>query len=255
MPERFGRRIPEPTVVRLPVYQRVLLELSSHGVATISSAELADAAGVNAAKVRKDLSHFGTYGTPGTGYDVDFLLGQIQRELGTDQERPVVIVGIGHLGHALARSQGFAGSGFRLAGLFDSDHKVVGEQVRGVRIRPISDLAGVCRSEKVAVGIITTPAVAAQEVADHLVTAGVGAILNFAPAVLSVPSEVQVRHVDFSAELQVLAFYQAHPEAAPTREAAITLREARSRRPGPTLSMEAGENGGRRALSEGRPGT
>src|SRR5271165_4527501 len=99
MTDRFPRRIPEPTVVRLPVYQRALLELSADGISTVSSAELADAAGVNAAKVRKDLSHFGTYGTPGTGYDVDYLLGQIQRELGLDHERSVVITGMGHLGH------------------------------------------------------------------------------------------------------------------------------------------------------------
>src|SRR5271165_6299176 len=103
MAERFARRIPEPTVVRLPVYQRALLELSAVGVSTVSSAELADAAGVNAAKVRKDLSHLGTYGTPGTGYDVDFLLGQIGRELGLEREWPVVIAGMGNLGHALAR--------------------------------------------------------------------------------------------------------------------------------------------------------
>lgn len=217
MPERFGRRIPEPTVVRLPVYQRVLLELSSLGVATISSAELADAAGVNAAKVRKDLSHFGTYGTPGTGYDVDYLLGQIQRELGADQERPVVIVGLGHLGHALARSQGFAGGGFRLVGLFDNDEATVGELIGGAKVRHVSELAGLCQAEKVAIGIVTVPALAAQEVADQLVAGGVSAILNFAPAVLSVPPAVQVRHVDFSAELQVLAFYQAHPETVATR--------------------------------------
>ncbi|MHB8244606.1 MAG: redox-sensing transcriptional repressor Rex [Acidimicrobiales bacterium] len=220
MPERFGRRIPEPTVVRLPVYQRVLLQLSAKGVATVSSAELAEAAGVNAAKVRKDLSHFGTYGTPGTGYDVGFLLGQIQRELGTDQDRPVVIVGLGHLGHALARSQGFDGGGFRLVGLFDVDAATVGESVRGMAIRHISELAELCRREAVAVGIITTPAKAAQEIADQLVAGEVGAILNFAPAVISVASPVQVRHVDFSAELQVLAFYQAHPEAVATRQAA-----------------------------------
>ncbi|MGH9297225.1 MAG: redox-sensing transcriptional repressor Rex [Acidimicrobiales bacterium] len=221
MPERFGRRIPEPTVTRLPTYQRVLLELSARGVPTISSAELADAAGVNAAKVRKDLSHFGTYGTPGTGYDVDFLLGQIRRELGTDEDRRVVIIGLGHLGHALARSEGFTSSGFRVVGLFDNDPGVVGERVAGQSIRHVCELHELCLREKVAIGILTTPAPAAQDVADRLVEAGVRSILNFAPMVLSVPGDVSVRHVDFSAELQVLAFYQAHPEAAATRVAAI----------------------------------
>ncbi len=235
MPERFGRRIPEPTVIRLPIYQRVLLELSARGVSTVSSAELAGAAGVNAAKVRKDLSHFGTYGTPGTGYDVDYLLGQIQRELGTDQDRPVVIVGMGHLGHALARSQGFASGGFRLVGLFDNAPETVGEEVRGLPVRHISELPSFCGLNGVSVGIVTTPASAAQEVADQLVMGGVGAILNFAPAVLVVPADVQVRHVDFSAELQVLAFYQAHPEAVATRDgASVALRSAQARRsPGP----------------------
>ncbi|MHB1987589.1 MAG: redox-sensing transcriptional repressor Rex [Acidimicrobiales bacterium] len=230
MPERFGRRIPEPTVVRLPVYQRVLLELSARGVATVSSAELAESAGVNAAKVRKDLSHFGTYGTPGTGYDVDYLLVQIRRELGTDQERPVVIVGLGHLGHALARSQGFGSGGFRLVGLFDNAPGTVGEEIGGQLVRHISELGELCRREEVAVGIITTPAVAAQEVADQLAAGGIGAILNFAPAVISIPAHIQLRHVDFSAELQVLAFYQAHPEAVATREApTAALRQALGR--------------------------
>ncbi len=226
MPERFGRRIPEPTVVRLPIYQRVLLELSARAVATVSSAELAEAAGVNAAKVRKDLSHFGTYGTPGTGYGVDFLLGQIERELGADQLRPVVIIGLGHLGHALARSQGFASGGFRLVGLFDNDSRTVGEAINGRPIQHVSDIARTCEAEAVSVGIITTPASAAQEVADQLVAAGVGAILNFAPAVLTAPQHVQVRHVDFSAELQVLAFYQAHPETTPTRDSQAALKRA-----------------------------
>jgi redox-sensing transcriptional repressor len=242
VPERFTRRVPEPTVVRLPVYQRALLELSSHGVRTVSSAELADAAGVNAAKVRKDLSHFGTYGTPGTGYDVEYLLGQIQRELGTDKERPVVVVGVGHLGHALARSQGFVGAGFHLVGLFDSDPDVIGKEVGGQRVLDFSELVEHCREHGVAIGIVTTPASAAQEVADRLCQAGVGAILNFAPAVITVPLGVQVRHVDFSAELQVLAFYQSHPEAAPTRQLAPLPVEA-GRLPVAGLSLEDSANG------------
>ncbi|HKH87661.1 MAG TPA: redox-sensing transcriptional repressor Rex [Acidimicrobiales bacterium] len=220
MPERFGRRIPEPTVVRLPLYQRVLNELARDAVATVSSAELAEACGVNAAKVRKDLSHFGSYGTRGTGYDVDYLLGQIQRELGIDRERAVVIAGMGHLGHALARSAGFVQSGFRIVGLFDVDPDTIGEIVAGVRVRHVSELPSECRLENVAIGVITTPAAAAQDVCDRMAEGGVSAILNFAPVVLTVPPSVQVRHVDFSAELQVLAFYQAHPDAAAGRQEA-----------------------------------
>jgi redox-sensing transcriptional repressor len=181
----------------------------------VSSAELADACGVNAAKVRKDLSLFGSYGTPGTGYQVDYLLGQIQRELGVDRHRPVVMAGMGYLGHALARSPGFVVSGFHIAGLFDVDPKKVGEIVGGAKVRHISELAQICQAENVSLGIITTPAPAAQVVCDLMTRSGVSAILNFAPAVLSAPAAVQVRQVDFSAELHVLAFYQAHPESVP----------------------------------------
>lgn len=219
MAERFGRRIPEPTVVRLPVYERALLELVTRQARTVSSAELAEACGFNAAKVRKDLAYFGTYGTPGTGYEVDYLLSHIRRELGTDQERAVLIAGMGNLGHALAHSPGFAGAGFRIVGLFDVAPERIGEDIGGITIRHISELERVCRAEGTVIGVVTTPPQAAQEVCDRMVAAGVGAILNFAPAVLAVPVSIQVRHVDFSAELQVLAFYQAHPEAARVRGA------------------------------------
>jgi redox-sensing transcriptional repressor len=212
MADRFSRRIPEPTVVRLPVYQRALLELSAIGVTTISSAELADAAGVNAAKVRKDLSHLGTYGTPGTGYDVDFLLGQVRRELGLDREWQVVIAGMGNLGHALARSQGFSSQNFRAVGLLDVDPTKIGELVAGLPIRHLSDLAEIAADTSPAIGVIASPASAAQDVCDRLVAAGIGAILNFAPAILTVPPPVLLRQVDFSVELQVLAFYVAHAE-------------------------------------------
>ncbi|MGD0982334.1 MAG: redox-sensing transcriptional repressor Rex [Acidimicrobiales bacterium] len=213
MADRFVRRIPEPTVVRLPVYQRALLALSASGVQTVSSAELAEAAGVNAAKVRKDLSHLGTYGTPGTGYDVNFLLGQVRRELGLDREWQVVIVGVGNLGRALARSQRFSTQNFRAVALFDVDPAVIGEEVAGLPIRHVSELPGVMAGVSRWIGVIASPAAAAQDVCDRLVSAGAGAILNFAPAILTVPHPLQLRQVDFSVELQVLAFYVAHPEA------------------------------------------
>ena len=212
MADRFVRRIPEPTVVRLPVYQRALLALSASDVHTVSSAELAAAAGVNAAKVRKDLSHLGTYGTPGTGYDVNFLLGQVRRELGLDQEWQVVIVGMGNLGHALARSQRFSTQNFRAVALFDVDPGKIGEEVEGLPVRDVRELQAVVGGISRSVGVIATPASVAQDVCNQLVEAGVLAILNFAPAILTVPHPVQLRQVDFSVELQVLAFYVAHPE-------------------------------------------
>jgi redox-sensing transcriptional repressor len=214
MGERFTRHIPEPTVVRLPLYQRILLEMARSGTDTISSAQLAAMAGVNAAKVRKDLSHLGTYGTPGTGYDVEYLLGQIERELGLDRDWPVGVVGMGNLGRALARSQGFSSHGFRVAALFDTDPAKIGDKLDGCTVSHLDDLERVVEEEHISIGVITTPATTAQDVADRLVSAGVASILNFAPSLLVVPPHVLLRQVDLSIELQVLSFYQSHPEGA-----------------------------------------
>jgi redox-sensing transcriptional repressor len=205
---KSGRHIPEATVARLPVYLRALLEVAEQKTATISSERLADMAGVNAAKVRKDLSYLGSYGTRGVGYDVEYLLYQISRQLGLTQDWPVVIIGIGNLGHALANYRGFAARGFRVVGLFDSDRRKVGERLGDREVLAMSDLVEVVKGENVAIGVIATPAGVAQEVADQLVDSGVTSILNFAPAVLSVPPHVSIRKVDLSIELQILSFYQ-----------------------------------------------
>jgi redox-sensing transcriptional repressor len=202
------RRIPEATVARLPVYLRSLTEVAEAKTSTISSERLAEMAGVNAAKVRKDLSYLGSYGTRGVGYDVEFLLYQISRELGLTKDWPVVIVGLGHLGHALANYRGFQERGFQVVALVDADAARVGEQVAGVSVRHVDELPLIATQLRPAIGIIATPASAAQTVADQLVEAGVTAILNFAPAVLSVPAHVSLRKVDLSIELQILSFYQ-----------------------------------------------
>jgi redox-sensing transcriptional repressor len=202
------RRIPEATVARLPLYLRSLLEVAEGKTSTISSERLAEMAGVNAAKVRKDLSYLGSYGTRGVGYDVEYLLFQISRELGLTQDWPVVIVGVGNLGHALANYRGFSARGFRVVALVDSDASKVGEQVGDLEVRPLDDLPTIVADEHVAIGIIATPAAAAQDVADCLVEAGIQAVLNFAPAVIQVPETVSLRKVDLSIELQILSFYQ-----------------------------------------------
>jgi len=202
------RGIPEATVARLPVYLRALGMLAEHEVGKVSSEELAAAAGVNSAKLRKDLSYLGSYGTRGVGYDVDYLVYQIARELGLTQDWPVVIVGVGNLGHALADYGGFASRGFRIAGLIDADPQRVGERVAGLTIRPLHELEELVRSERVAIGVIATPAAAAMEVCDRLVAAGVTSILNFAPVLLAVPDGVDVRKVDLAVELQILAFHE-----------------------------------------------
>ena len=205
---RLKRRIPEATVARLPVYLRSLLEVAETKAPTISSERLAELAGVNAAKVRKDLSYLGSYGTRGVGYEVEYLLFQISRELGLTQDWPVAIIGIGNLGQALANYRNFSARGFRIVALLDADPAKVGERVAGLPIRSLDDLDDVVATDGVAIGIIATPAHVAQEVADRLVAAGVTSILNFAPAILSVPEGVSLRKVDLSIELQILSFYE-----------------------------------------------
>jgi len=208
------RGIPEATVARLPVYLRALIGLSEGGTATCSSEELAAAAGVNSAKLRKDLSYLGSYGTRGVGYDVDYLRYQIAREIGVTQDWPVVIVGIGNLGHALANYSGFSSRGFRIVALLDADPARLGEDVGGLRIRAFDDLESLVETHRVAIGVIATPAHAAQDVCDRLVGVGVTSILNFAPAVLSVPDGVDVRKVDLSIELQILAYHEQRKSLA-----------------------------------------
>ncbi|MQA24632.1 MAG: redox-sensing transcriptional repressor Rex [Micromonosporaceae bacterium] len=206
--------LPEATIARLPEYLRALHHLADTGHDTVSSEALAAAAGVNSAKLRKDLSHLGSYGTRGVGYDIARLIGQIELVLGLTSSRNVALVGIGNLGHALAGYGGFASRGFRLTALFDTDPARIGERVNGLTVRDLSDLAQVVAAECIAIGVITTPAHAAQDVADKLVNAGVTSILNFAPCVLSVPDGVDVRKVDLAIELQILSFHENRKASA-----------------------------------------
>ena len=201
------RDIPEATVARLPVYLRALNALADDGIRTCSSEELALSAGVNSAKLRKDLSYLGSYGTRGVGYDVEYLRYQIAREIGVTQDWPVVIVGIGNLGHALANYSGFRSRGFRVVALLDADPDRHDEVVAGLDVRSFEDLESIVSEDAVSIGVIATPAVAAQSVADRMVAAGITSILNFAPSVLAVPEGVDVRKVDLSIELQILAYH------------------------------------------------
>jgi redox-sensing transcriptional repressor len=211
------RGVPEATVARLPIYLRALTSLAESGVSTVSSEELAVAAGVNSAKLRKDLSHLGSYGTRGVGYDVEYLFYQVSRELGLTQDWPVVIVGLGHLGHALANYAGFVSRGFAVKALVDADPGIAGEVVAGLQVRPLAELERLVAEHDVAIAVIATPAAGAQEVCDRLVAAGVSSILNFAPVVLSVPDHVAVRKVDMSIELQILAFHEQRKAAPAAR--------------------------------------
>src|SRR5690554_1214525 len=166
------RPIPEATVARLPIYLRTLAQLSAERTATISSERLAELAGVNAAKVRKDLSYLGSYGTRGVGYDVAELIDEIARELGLTQDWPVAIIGLGNLGRALANYKGFGARGFRIVALVDADPEKIGERIGDLTIESIDELDEIVRSRDVAIGVIATPASVAQEVTDRLVQAG-----------------------------------------------------------------------------------
>src|SRR5215207_5377328 len=215
------RRIPEATVARLPVYLRILTEQAADGVENLSSDQLADLAGVNAAKVRKDLSYLGSYGTRGVGYEVAYLVYQIRRELGLTHDWPVVIVGAGNLGQALAGYGGFGERGFPVAGVVDIEPAKVGSVIGGVRVRHIDDLNQIVQQRRVSIGVVATPPAAAQDAADRLVRAGVTSILNFAPVVLAVPRGISVRKVDLAVEMQILSFYQQRRSGAPVAPVAL----------------------------------
>ena len=198
---------------RLPRYLQALVGLAGEGTSVASSEELAAAAGVTSAKVRKDLSHLGSYGTRGVGYDIAYLIHQIRRELGLTQDWGIAIAGIGNLGHALANYKGFDARGFRVAALLDVDPAKIGERVGDLEVAHIDRLPEVVRELGIAIGVIATPAAAVQDVGDRMVAAGLRSILNFAPAPLSAPPGVSVRSVDLAVELQILAYHEQRKAA------------------------------------------
>ncbi len=227
------RAIPEATVARLPLYLRSLVDMTERGLQTISSEGLADAAGVNSAKVRKDLSYLGSYGTRGVGYDVEYLIYQISRELGLTQDWNCVIVGIGNLGRALANYRGFGERGFKVAALVDIDEAKIGTKADSMMIEDFNELERIVKEREISIGIVATTAAAAQDAADQLVSAGVKSILNFAPTVLQVPDDVSLRKVDLSNELQILSFYEQRKSALDTvrRGKRLTASASKSTRP------------------------
>ncbi|MGH8878362.1 MAG: redox-sensing transcriptional repressor Rex [Stackebrandtia sp.] len=207
-PAAVPREIPAATVARLPEYLHALRTFGESGHDTVSSNALAAAAGVNSAKLRKDLSQLGSYGIRGVGYDVALLTRQISDVLGLTGHRAVALVGAGHLGVALAGYAGFATRGFDIVAMFDIAEERIGVELGGLRVHHMDDLADVVCAEHIAIAVITTPPLAAQRAADSLVEAGVTSILNFAPCVLDVPGNVDVRKVDLAVELQILSFHE-----------------------------------------------
>jgi redox-sensing transcriptional repressor len=197
------------TVRRLSVYSRCLAQLEEDDVKTISSQGLATRFRLNSAQVRKDLAYFGEFGIRGIGYDVATLRSEIQRILGLDREWRVVLVGFGNLGSALFHYREFARQGFRIAAIVDEDPAKVGRSVNGLTILPLGELPRVARGGAIQIGVIAVPAESAQLVADRLVAAGVRAILNFAPARVTVPRDIRLQNVDLSIELENLSFHLA----------------------------------------------
>lgn len=208
-----GLQVPAASVARLPLYLRCLEELRADGVSTVSSSRLAELAGVNAAKLRKDLSHLGSYGTRGVGYEVPNLMNQIQHQLGLDQQSPVIVVGLGNLGQALAKHGGFGERGFPIVGLFDIQPDVIGLTVGELTVSHFDDVEAVIAEHGARTAIISTPAEAAQAVTDRVVAAGITSVLNFAPTVVQVAPGVALRQVDLALELQILNYYQARSES------------------------------------------
>jgi redox-sensing transcriptional repressor len=203
------RSIPEASVARLALYLRMLGELSEQGAETVSSDELAAVTGVNPAKLRKDLSHIGSYGIRGVGYEIRPLVHQLEQSLGLNHHQSVALVGVGNLGHALAGYGGFDFRGFPVTALFDVDPSLVGININGVVVEHVREIPRTAAERGITIGMVATPAPAAQAVCDMLVAAGVRCILTFAPVVLQVPPDVEVRKVDLAVELQILAFHAA----------------------------------------------
>ncbi|NJN16672.1 MAG: redox-sensing transcriptional repressor Rex [Oscillochloris sp.] len=200
---------PDVVIRRLPLYARSLRYLIDEGVLSVSSQELGERINVTAAQIRKDLSYFGEFGKQGIGYDVEKLLAHIERILGLTHSWPVVLIGVGHLGQAIARYEGFHSKGLQIVGLFDTDPAKIGQTVAEVLIRDYAEIQGVIREHQVRLAIIAVPASFAQSVADTLIDAGVRAILNYAPIVLQAPEDVWVRNIDPVAVMHSMTYYLA----------------------------------------------
>ncbi len=200
-------KIPEKTVTRLSIYLRCLEELEADGVASVSSRQMAERFGLNSAQVRKDLAYFGQFGVRGLGYYIAELKHNLERILGLKQDWEVALVGVGNLGSALIAYKGFQARGFKIGVAFDTDPARVGQVVGGVQVVETARLVSTLRKKKVKIAVLAVPAPAAQSVADLLVEAGVTAILNFAPAQITVPEGVKVQNVDLSVLLKTLSYH------------------------------------------------
>ena len=205
------KHIAESTVRRLSLYLRFLEEFEARGQTTVSSGELARSGGTTSAQVRKDLSFFGSFGKRGLGYGVRDLLTSIREILGLEQPWPVIIIGAGKIGAALAQYRGFTSRGFHVVGVYDSDPAKVGMQLGTLSVRADRDLERDIAEHKPRMAVLAVPAEAAQPIVDRVVAAGINAILSFAPAPLLAPEGVKIRAVNMATELEILAYSLTHP--------------------------------------------
>lgn len=199
--------IPDIVIGRLPIYLRALNQLSRLGQEITSSRELGQHLGISSAQIRKDLSHFGGFGKQGTGYHVETLRRKLQQILKVDHEWPVVVVGAGHIGHALAHYHGFVNRGFRVTAMFDQDPKKIGLQMDDIVVRPVDELESYIKKNNIKIAMVAIPSEHAQQVTNDLVEYGIRGILNYAPITLNVPENVFVQYIDPVAELQHMTFY------------------------------------------------
>lgn len=200
-------KIPQPTIERLPIYYRCIMEMKAEAIKTVSSEELGRRIGINSAQIRKDLTYFGEFGRRGIGYEIDSLIEDIMRILGLTRKRNMILVGVGNLGTALIRYKGFSEEQFHIIAAFDSNPQKFGQKIDGIEVYPMDLLEKIVKEENVEIGVITVPADEAQKVVDTLVEYGVQGILNFAPTQVVVDEKVKLRNVDLGVEILRLSYH------------------------------------------------
>lgn len=203
----MSQNIPKIIIGRLPLYLRVLRRLKEKGEVYASSQELGELLDISAAQIRKDLSHFGELGKRGTGYEIDFVIEELDQILNIDKVWDMVVIGAGDVGHALARYNGFRNRGFQVSGIFDTNPEKIGTQISNHTVQDMKTVKSFIKENGIKIALVATPATAAQQVTDTLIDAGIHAILNYAPIYLKVPDDVHVEHIDPAVHLQKLSYF------------------------------------------------
>ncbi len=210
--KRDRSAIPEGVIERLPAYLNVLIQLRAEGAGTVSSARLGQLTSVNPAQIRRDLTHFGSFGKRGVGYDIGTLVEQIQRILGSDHVHRLALVGAGNLGSAIAGYSGLKQHGFVVTAIFDNDPAKTGARIGDIVVQSIEQLDVTLRAQDIRIGVVAVPSEAAQTVTDRLVGAGVRVILNYTPVIVAVPDGVMLHNTDPVQELLHTLYYLSRRE-------------------------------------------